>query len=170
MAPASLAERDAVSDHGRLIPLSTALNVYSYTICICTLHAVISKTRSFIKSILCVQFLINFVRPRLRQLPIFSITSEYKEEGEKEKRRYVENGAVREARYDIPENENIYVYILIFFLREARINGRGQFAYVAERREGPGPFPTLGKKEESRRGKAETGGDCATIYIYICTP
>lgn len=38
---------------------------------------------------------------------------------------------------------------------------------MAERREEPGPFPTLGKKEESRRGKADGRRLRHDIYIYL---
>ena len=57
------------------------------------------------------------------------------------------------------------LYILIFFLRGARINGRGQFAFVVERRNGR-PFLRR-TKNRGVKGKTDKR-DCAAIYI--CKP
>lgn len=54
------------------------------------------------------------------------------------------------------------VYILIFFLRAARIKGRGQFAYVAERRRAELVAGRIVK------GKPADGRDCEP-GLYVCT-
>lgn len=160
-----------MSDHGRLIPLSTTLNVFVFRVYRTYYICIRLFPNAFIKTNPLRLIPINFDSNLDSNCLLFdNIGIRRIREGKrrKEKRTCKKNGAVEKhdtiySRTRISTRSN--VCILIFFLRGSTARGavclRGGL-------EGPGPFPTLGRRknrgEERRRLRHDV-----YIYIYICT-
>lgn len=156
-----------MSDHGRLIPLSTTLNVFVFRVYRTYYICIRLFPNAFIKTNPLRLIPINFDSNLDSNCLLFdNIGIRRIREGKrrKEKRTYKKKWRRREARYDIFQNENIYAVQRLYpnFL-STRINGRG-IVCLRGGLEGPGPFPTLGRRKNRGEERRRLRHD---VYIYI---
>lgn len=155
-----------MSDHGRLIPLSTTLNVFVFRVYRTYYICIRLFPNAFIKTNPLRLIPINFDSNLDSNCLLFdNIGIRRIREGKrrKEKRTCKKNGAIEKhdtiySRTRISTRSN--VCILIFFLRGS--TARRQFAYVADWK-GRALFQLLAEGRIAER----KGGDCATMCIYI---